>query len=198
MTESLGPDHLHNLKRSGIRPLHPRDAFRAMKEVLRSDLPQAVVAHVDWRKLFAEERPPLLLEWAGHLAEAPVLGTPDTLSHGLLSRESILAGDPDLLTTRLTEFATALLCGILQVESPQALDLSRPLDEYGMDSLTATELKNRVASRLEVDLPVSRLIGDVTVSDLVQMIQEQLSDGGVSNATPRSGEEGPETIEIMI
>jgi acyl transferase domain-containing protein/acyl carrier protein len=200
MTESLGPDHLHNLKRSGIRPLHPRDAFRSMKEVLRSNLPQAVVAHVDWKKLFAEERPPLLLEWAGHLAEVPGLGkgTGDTLSHEHSSRESILAGDPGSLATRLTQFVTGLLCGILKVDSPQALDLNRALDEYGMDSLTGTELKNRVASRLGVDLPVSRLIGGVTVSDLVQMIQEQLPIGGVSSAAPRSGEEGPDTIEIVI
>jgi acyl carrier protein len=198
MAESLGSDHLDKLKRSGIRPLHPPDAFGAMTEVLRSGVPQAVVAHVNWEKLFAEERPSFLREWAGHLAQVTALRDGLGANHEPLSRESILAGDSGSLATRLTQFVTGLLAGILQVDSPQAFDVNRPLDEYGMDSLTGTELKNRVASRLGVDLPVSRLIGGVTVSDLVQMIQDHLASGNASSEPPQAGEEDPETIEIVI
>jgi len=200
MAESLGSDHVNRLKRSGIWPLRPLDAFGAMAETLRSGLPQAVVAHVDWEKLFAEERPSFLREWAGHLGKGTAIGDDPcgTLNREPLSRESILgAADSASLTKRLTQFVTTLLAGILRVDSPEAFDVGRPLDEYGMDSLTAAELKNRVASRLGVDLPVSHLIGGVTVCSLVQMIQEQL-DGDVSGEAPRSGEQGPETIEMVL
>ena len=171
-----------------------------MEEVLRSGRPQVIVARVNWREMFGEERPSFLREWASHLAEASALGSRPygTLNRGLLSRESILAGDSGSLATRLTQFLTSLIAEIFHVDSPQSFDVNQPLDEYGMDSLTATELKNRLVSRLGVDLPVSRLIAGVTVSGLVQMIQEQLASGDVSEQTPRAGENGSETMEMLI
>ncbi len=200
MAESLGADHLDRLKRAGVRPLPPHDAFGAMEQIMRSGQPQAVVARVNWEEMFSEERPSFLREWASHLAvitsrRGAAYGTQN---HESLVRERILAGDSGSLATRLTQFVTDLIAEIFHVDLPQSLDVNRPLDEYGMDSLTATELKNRVASRLAVDLPVSRVIGGVTISGLVQMIQERLANGDVSGEIPPAGEDGSETMEMVI
>jgi polyketide synthase 12/myxalamid-type polyketide synthase MxaB len=190
MAASLDHHHLDTLRRSGLRPLLPRDALVAMEAALHSGLPQTAVVDVNWQEMFREQRPAFLHKWAGHLAETP--SRPDGPSDGILD------GDADSIATRLTPFITGLIAEVLHDDAPQSFDVDRPLDEYGMDSLVATELKNRIASRLGVDLPVSHLLGGVTVTDLVQLIQEQHVNGHANGEAPRADDDGSETMEILL
>ena len=161
-----------------------------MEAALHSGLPQAAVVDVNWQEMFREQRPAFLHKWAGHLTETP--SRPDGPSDGILD------GNADSIATRLTPFITGLIAEVLHDDAPQSFDVDRPLDEYGMDSLVATELKNRIASRLGVDLPVSHLLGGVTVTDLVQLIQEQHVNGHANGEAPRADDDGSETMEILL
>jgi acyl carrier protein len=54
------------------------------------------------------------------------------------------------------------------------LDVQRPLNTMGIDSLMAVELKNRLEAELGVTLPLIRLIQGPSVSELATWLAEQL------------------------
>ena len=200
MAGTLEPDHLESVKRSGVEPLVARRALAAMEQILAKNVAQVIVAQVDWQQVLAGDRPTFLRQWSQHLVDdtAGVLEDPDT-SYGQEPSpdlQELLSGAADTLEIRLTGFVRRLLAGILQIDSAETIDPDRPLDEYGMDSLTGTELKNRIASQLGVELPLSGLIGGVTVASVVLMVQERLPIEGA----PRGAEpsEGSETMEMVL
>ncbi|NEQ64996.1 MAG: acyltransferase domain-containing protein, partial [Symploca sp. SIO2D2] len=74
-----------------------------------------------------------------------------------------------------------LLRDYLQSEIVQVLgmnheqvDLQKPLNDMGVDSLMALELRSRIKTHLEVELKVSKFVEGVSISDLVTEVNEQL------------------------
>jgi acyl transferase domain-containing protein/acyl carrier protein len=193
MADSLAAQHQQRLTRSGIRPLDLDIGFEALERAISAGAPQVMVANVDWERLFAAGRPRFLHEWASHLA-----GTTqeDNESSVAPSTGIVLEGGPRPLSERLTQFIAALLAEVLMLD-PSEIEHDRGLEEYGMDSLTATELKTRVASRLTVDLPLGHLLGRVTVIDLVELVQAHMSGDSRPNE-PLMDEQDSETIEVLI
>jgi acyl carrier protein len=177
-----------------------RHALAAMEQILTENVAQVVVAQVDWRQVLAGDRPTFLRQWSQHLVDDTASELEDQdASHGLEASTDLqeLLGEPaDALEVGLTRFVQRLLAGILQIDSAQTIDPDRPLDEYGMDSLTGTELKNRIATRLGIELPLSGLIGGVTVASVVLMVQARLP----IQAPPGGAEpsEGSETVEMVL
>lgn len=200
MAGTLEPDHLATVKRSGVEPMVARHALAAMEQILTENVAQVVVAQVDWRQVLAGDRPTFLRQWSQHLVDDTASELEDQdASHGLEAStdlQELLGGSADALEVGLTRFVQRLLAGILQIDSAQTIDPDRPLDEYGMDSLTGTELKNRIATRLGIELPLSGLIGGVTVASVVLMVQARLP----IQAPPGGAEpsEGSETVEMVL
>jgi acyl carrier protein len=199
MWDSLDPVYRSQMRRSGIKPLSSDEALQALAVIMKNKISHAIVARIDWQEIFTTERPAFLRDWAGHLD--PVGARPSkgqaTDTDDMLSRDSLLVLDTTALA-RLTDFLAYLLAGILHLGSPGSIDVQRPLDEYGMDSLAATELRNRLASRLEVVLPVAQLIGGRSVLDLVDIIRDHLIAGGSADRSTQSADEDHETVEILI
>jgi len=74
-----------------------------------------------------------------------------------------------------------LLRDYLQSEIVQVLgmnheqvDLQKPLNDMGVDSLMALELRSRIKTHLEVELKVSKFVEGVSISDLATEVNEQL------------------------
>lgn len=59
---------------------------------------------------------------------------------------------------------------------PGKIDVQQPLTHLGIDSLMATEIKNRVELELAVELPMIRFLEGPTVSRLARALLQQLDD----------------------
>jgi acyl carrier protein len=62
---------------------------------------------------------------------------------------------------------------------PALPDTSAPLGGYGLDSLMAITLRNRLRERLGVDLPLARIVGGASAADLAAAVVAALDPGAV-------------------
>jgi acyl carrier protein len=75
-----------------------------------------------------------------------------------------------LLETHL-QAEVALVLGL----DKSQLDLRRPLDTLGLDSIIAVELKNRIEGGIGVSLPIVDLLKGLTLTELAAQLLRKLS-----------------------
>ena len=75
----------------------------------------------------------------------------------------------------LIDFIRNVFAGVLKM-NPSQLDIQQPLSTMGLDSLIAMEMRNRIRSELDVDVPMAKFVGEISVLDLARQIQARLAD----------------------
>ncbi|MGV0103596.1 hypothetical protein NSTCB13_02209 [Nostoc sp. DSM 114160] len=75
----------------------------------------------------------------------------------------------DLLSTYIqAQIVQALECEAVQV------DVQKPLNSMGIDSLMAVSLRNRIVTNLKIELPIEQFIASPSIAELAQACHEQL------------------------
>jgi len=174
-------------ERIGVDPIPPADGFRILERLLEEDCTQALVSKVDWAR------------WAGH-EKAEAAANADLLMHVLQAQKysgseknakstgsdpAAIANSPNgqrswrrslesapdtqqlpMLEARVEERVRAVLC----LHASQAITASRPLQEYGLDSLLSIELRNALSSDIETKLPATTLFDYPTLASLTNYL----------------------------
>lgn len=100
-------------------------------------------------------------------------------AHIFINREMLLALDPDQRAGVLESYLLANSARVLKVNEEQ-LNVQSSLTSFGLDSLGAVELKNRVETDLQVHLSIGTLLEGCGVSqvaaDLLQQLQGQAEE----------------------
>ena len=68
--------------------------------------------------------------------------------------------------------------------STSELNLQKPLNTMGLDSLMAVELRNLIKTELDVDVPVVKFMEGISVASLEREISEQFKDPQSTSHTP--------------
>ncbi|WP_338930769.1 type I polyketide synthase [Streptomyces netropsis] len=164
------------LRRSGLAPLAPEDAVRALG---RAHGP-VVVADVDWGRLTGGARHRLLdaLPEARPATPPAREEQPDTL-RGLEGRTS------EEQSRILLEAVRAEISTVLRYEDPARIDPGHEFLALGFDSLTSIELRNRLVSRTGLELPASLTLEHRTPAALAEHLRERIGAGttGVPDTT---------------
>ena len=177
--EDIGAAAVHGvadrIAGQGMGSFSPADGLRVLELLLRSNAVQVAVMPVDWATfgrqfgggrlratLMAELMP---VEATRRLAAAPpadLVGEPSL-------REAPVATRDHLLRERLR----ALAAKVLGLDSPATLDPDRPLQELGLDSLMAVELRNVMKLALGLDkAPSATVVFDYpTVNALAEYVR---------------------------
>ncbi|WTD07538.1 SDR family NAD(P)-dependent oxidoreductase (plasmid) [Streptomyces albidoflavus] len=150
-----------HLVRRGLRPMAPAPATAALAAALDHDETTLVVADVDWRRFapaFQVSRPARLF------AEIPEAAATAADSHaggadgpGAVRDDwaRALAGLPARdRSARLTELVREETAAVLGHPAPDGVGVRTPFRDLGVDSLTAVELRDRLAARTGLTLPV--------------------------------------------
>ncbi|MEU1621444.1 type I polyketide synthase, partial [Streptomyces sp. NPDC005722] len=180
------------LRLAGLPALPPDLAVAALRSSLALDETSAVVADIDWQRLapgLASVRPcPLIAdlpEAAQALAAAPgtaadPAGDTDTFAHRLADAPE---GERDALAL---EFVRAQVAAVLGHAGPESVDPGTAFRDLGFDSLTAVEIRNRLAARTGLRLPATLIFDYPNSHTLADFLRGEVLGGQVTDAARRA------------
>ncbi|MFF7366784.1 SDR family NAD(P)-dependent oxidoreductase [Streptomyces tricolor] len=145
------------LDRDGLLPMDPDRALTALAREIAAGDPAVVLADVDWARLAPSlhaVRPSPLISTVPEARQA-VAPEPGTAT-GEPDPGRRLAALPDGERARvLLDLVRDAIAAVLGYGTPAAVDTTRGLVDLGFDSLTAVELRNRLARATGLTLPLT-------------------------------------------
>ncbi|MEU9510802.1 type I polyketide synthase, partial [Micromonospora sp. NPDC048170] len=147
------------LARRGLSPMSPGQAVYALRSAVGRSTPALTVADVDWSLFtpaFAAARPRPLLDDIAEARDAlrVVDGAPqDTAGGGL--RQHLLTLPRAEQDRHLTDLVRTHTAAVLGHSGTEVVKAHRAFKELGFDSLTAVELRNRLAGATGLTLPTT-------------------------------------------
>jgi polyketide synthase 12/myxalamid-type polyketide synthase MxaB len=174
----------------GVRALSVSEALDMLGALLdeRAESAWSAVLHADWTSLTdarggPESAPPLF----SHLAKSRRAGS-GARAHRTASPQR---GDPRFMETLrgapparrkglLVQYVRTQAARALGVASPEDLDAVRPLQEAGLDSLMAVELRTLLSNGLELPraLPATVALDHPTIAALAGLLERELFPAG--------------------
>jgi acyl transferase domain-containing protein/acyl-CoA synthetase (AMP-forming)/AMP-acid ligase II/acyl carrier protein len=164
----------------GVRSIDPAAGLELLGRILAASPPNVGVVPVDWTALgptgharggrLGGDVPALLSKLVGDVNGTPVA---QARAASALNREALRGVPPDdwqpILETQLREQAGR----VLRLPAA-ALDVTQPLNNVGIDSLMAIELKNRIEADLGVTVPMVKFLEGPSVRELAEFLAVQL------------------------
>ncbi|MEU0692020.1 SDR family NAD(P)-dependent oxidoreductase, partial [Streptomyces uncialis] len=211
----LADDVAGRLRDFGMPVMEPESAVTAIGRALAEDDTLVMVADVDWRRFAAGMglRSAALLDGIPHPAAATDI--PDTTARparedgdsadALRQRIAVLPRQEDRVGA-LTELVRAHAATVLRHPDAGTVRPGQAFSALGFDSLTAVELRNRLAAATGLGLPATVLFDHPTPSALAGrlLVELGLPDPASGTAAPvgaganRAGESGrDEPIAIV-
>jgi len=165
------------LQSRGMGLLPPPAALELLGTLLRNACTNVAVMDAQWSAMLRRmggRVPPLLGDIAEQEAGGGGKPAADAVDHAF--RQQLLAVELDQRAALLREYFAAELCRIMGIDRSQ-LELDQPLNEIGMDSLLAMELKTNLELRLAFSLPMAAFLERPSVTSLAGHAAKSLVAG---------------------
>jgi acyl carrier protein len=167
----------------GLSPMAPAAGMRGMQRALDLDDTFVAVADVDWARFtaaFTSARPSPLLGGIDDVrrilaaeAEADAAATPAMEAF----RERLLAMSVVERQRTVLDLVRGIAATVLGHDSPSALDPAQAFQELGFDSLTAVDLRNRLATATGLRLPATLVFDHPSAHALAAHVLAELLPG---------------------
>ncbi|MBI4470556.1 MAG: SDR family NAD(P)-dependent oxidoreductase [Acidobacteria bacterium] len=162
-------EHLEDI---GLKGFTSKQAMTVMERLLLKKPAQVGVMNVDWRQwakfASANASPRLSL-----LMSPEALDAQSGDEFGRF-RDVIIAAQPVKRQEIIESYLIDQVARVLGT-STSKLELDRPLNEMGLDSLMTVELKNRIEKEIGISLPTVELMRGPSISKLSRVLQDQLA-----------------------
>ena len=171
----------------GIRPLADAEGLALLDAAAAAGRPALVPAGLDPAGLRGREGlPPLLSALAARRAAAAAAAAPAAGHGSLAARLAALPAAEQ--KTALRQVIGAQAAAVLGMAALDDADAARPFRDLGFDSLTAVELRNRLAAVTGLRLPAA-LVFDYPTPDTLadQVLAGLLGEAGAPPAPPARG-----------
>ncbi|UDF11791.1 SDR family NAD(P)-dependent oxidoreductase (plasmid) [Streptomyces sp. WA1-19] len=179
MTGHLDATDHRRLHRSGMYPLTARDGVRLLDRALALPHPLLLPIGLDLPALRAAARrdgavPPLLRG----LVRAPLRRAAQSVETGADGLAATLAAlTPQERADHLDTLVRTQVAAVLGYEDATAVGATRAFKDLGFDSLTAVELRNRLAALTGLRLPATLVFDHPNPARLATEIGDRLTDG---------------------
>jgi amino acid adenylation domain-containing protein len=158
----------------GVETIPSADGVDAFGRLLTSrERAQVLVVPIDWSRL--DERAAMLPLLRRMTHDRPRKGTAPAAHLGDTAvRDAVLSAAPGERRPLLQSYICEQLARVMWI-APSAIDVRRPLNTLGVDSLMAIEFRNRIERGLGVRLPIAVLLQGPDVLQLADRLAEQLA-----------------------
>ncbi|MEU9797186.1 type I polyketide synthase, partial [Streptomyces sparsogenes] len=185
LTAHLTERDLARLARMGMVPMSTDTALELFDTALAAEDPLAVTASIDpgaLRALSTGDIPPMLsrllpaprrnaVRAGAEEGEREGAGTAGELARQLAGRNA------DERRHALLNAVRAETAAILGHDSPRTIEATRPFKELGFDSLTGTQLRNRLNAITGLRLPATLVFDHPNPQELARWLDTQLTGG---------------------
>jgi NAD(P)-dependent dehydrogenase (short-subunit alcohol dehydrogenase family)/acyl carrier protein len=169
----------HYLSEHGVEAMPAADGLRALSHLLQVSATQVAVLSIDWAQWRAGLRPGMNPPLLADLCPEPWGGQQATGSLDDALRRAGPAERRRLLESYLRDQAASKLS-----LAPSRLDIELPLDQLGVDSLVATELRTQIERDLGIVVPVVELLDGPSITKLAGRLGDRLSNVGPAGPDP--------------
>ncbi len=159
-------------ERRGMVPLSTVDALAWFDAGLVGDRAVTVPAELDPRPLRAQAAAGGLPPMLRGLVRVPARRADAT---GPSLAERLAGRDPDEQRTIVVDLLRGHVAAVLGHASPADVSADRPFQDLGFDSLTAVELRNRLAAVTGLKLPATLAFDYPTVRALAEFVRERVA-----------------------
>ncbi len=190
----------------GLGVISPQAGLEILEHLLAQEMAQVAVLPVDWAQFLPLYRPGgAAPRWLSALsvpapARAPAKPAAPRPAGPQSFRERLAAAPANRQYDLLLSFVNEQAVRVLGLEAGETLDQQRPLNEVGLDSLMAVELRNLLSSglNLERNLPASLVFDYPTVEAIAGYLAKQLGAANGEGAPKPAGKPAPETPEDLL
>ena len=172
------------IKMKGMGSITPRQVLEILEEHMFSQSYQQVgVIPINWSQ-FQEQSAP----WSFFTDFWQASSDLEEKHSGFVQQQEFLQQLKDAPISDREAMLRAYVCSqlgeVLGMNSTEHLDLYKPLNYMGFDSLMAIDFKNRVMTELRVDVPLVKFLEGINVSELTAYLNEQLWTVHSTSITP--------------
>jgi acyl transferase domain-containing protein/NADPH:quinone reductase-like Zn-dependent oxidoreductase len=165
----------------GIDVITPTHGLELLEKLMRAEAPHAGVFPVRWERFLAggdaHGRFVDPLRGAANPTKAglkPAAGAKAAVAAGAVLLDELKQATPQRRRERLLAFVAEHVARVVDAPSAQAIDPRQPLNELGLDSLMAVELRNRLGTGLGLarSLPATLVFDHPTLEALAAYLEE--------------------------
>ncbi|MFC0041888.1 SDR family NAD(P)-dependent oxidoreductase [Actinomadura rayongensis] len=196
MTGRLSDGDRGRIGRGGIAPLSADEGLALLDLAVAQDRPALVPVRLDTSVLRAQAAEGKLSPLLHGLVPAPLRrAAAASPADGSLAAE--LAGLDDAARDRaLIELVRDHVVAVLGHSGADAVEVARPFNEIGFDSLTGVELRNRLSAATGLRLPATLIFDHPTPVALARHLRDELV--GAADAVPAGHRAAPGTADEPI
>jgi myxalamid-type polyketide synthase MxaC len=160
------------MRRQGVTLIPPDQGFAALGRILCTDVAQMAVIPIQWPQFlrgYADRQvPPFFAQMVqgGGVLTKRVVAEGDGL--GLAAALASVA--PERRRARLFDYVWSQAAAVLGVNPAVPMDQEQPLNELGLDSLMALELRKNLGNAVGKQLPATLLFNYATVRALTDYL----------------------------
>ncbi|WP_405620118.1 type I polyketide synthase [Streptomyces sp. NBC_00076] len=176
-----GDDGEEHLRRRGVRPMAPELAVLALEQAVACGEVFLAVADVDWERFapaFTSVRPSALIGELPQVRKVLEAAAGESVGEddGSLSelRRRLLGVTGSEREAMLLDLVRTHAAAVLGYDGPEAVDARRAFRELGFDSLTAVEVRNRLATATGLKLPTTLVFDYPTSVALAGYLRAEL------------------------
>ena len=174
------------VRQKGMGTIDPAQGLQVLEQLMREHSVQAGVFPVVWpvfrRQALGEAVPPFLEDVLAKESRPPDRIAP--AAPGI--RQRLAAAASPQRHAELVTYLRQQVADVLRLPV-ERVDVSQPLNEAGLDSLMAVELRNRFRTSLSVDLPMVKFMEDLDIRTLADHVGRQLPEGETAHE-PEAGD----------
>lgn len=180
-------------KETGVSSIPPKRALETLDLLMKTDAVEVGVIPIDWSLGLPQHlNSPFVAEFQAVLEKSLEPNKSAVTSYLTIweqLQETPRGNHPDILATYLQE-PIAKILGI----NSSSLTKQISLTSLGFDSLMAIELRNRIKTELNVDIPVSEFMAGKNILEIARYLEKKLSSSAINTRIEKIDQKTTETL----